>query len=306
MLTGGLGYSYNVKTTMPLTQTNLADYPVSPSTVPVYPSLPVPSSSTSLTPGMPNATGGLIVIAPNAQMVAEGYTGRRAIVEDKRCNACHQELGTFTEDAFHAGQRNDGTTCSWCHTPNRTSGGWSADSTSFVHAIHAAAKRTEKYTWHAISPTEDFSQIHYPGVLSQCETCHLPNTYDFSAVGSASAVPNRQYRTVANGTLSTTEATYVYPVYKDANGVLYVTPGVDYGAGFNATTGADAAATTLVTSPTATVCFACHDSPTARNHMANEGGSLYSPRSAALPKAEQCMLCHGPDKVANIKTMHAK
>ncbi len=85
--------------------------------------------------------GGLIVIAPNAQKVATGFTGRRPIVEDARCNACHQELGTFTEDAFHAGQRNDGTTCSWCHTPNRASSGWSADSIYFVHAIHAGAKR---------------------------------------------------------------------------------------------------------------------------------------------------------------------
>ena len=83
---------------------------------------------------MPNKIGGLIVIAPNVQKVATDYTGRRAIVEDKRCNACHQELGTFTEDAFHGGQRNDGTTCSWCHTPNRASSGWSADSVTFVHA----------------------------------------------------------------------------------------------------------------------------------------------------------------------------
>ena len=132
---------------------------------------------------MPNATGGLIVIAPNVQKVATGYTGRRAIVEDARCNACHQELGTFTEDAFHAGQRNDGTTCSWCHTPNRTSSGWSADSTSFVHAIHAATKRTVQYNWHAVSATEGFWQIGYPGILNKCETCHVPGTYDFSASG---------------------------------------------------------------------------------------------------------------------------
>ena len=108
----------------PLTQTNLADFPVSD---------PVA--------GQTNKKGGLIVIAPNVQMVATGYTGRRAIVEDKRCNACHQELGTFTKDAFHAGQRNDATTCSWCHNPNKTSSGWAVDSTAFVHAIHASAKR---------------------------------------------------------------------------------------------------------------------------------------------------------------------
>ena len=143
MLTGGLGYSYSVTSTLPLTQTNLAELPGD-----------ARHGDRGLTASMPNKTGGLIVIAPNVQKVATGYTGRRAIVEDARCNKCHQELGTFTEDAFHAGQRNDGTTCSWCHTPNRTSSGWSADSTSFVHAIHAGAKRTVPFTWHASSTTE--------------------------------------------------------------------------------------------------------------------------------------------------------
>ena len=146
MLTGGMGYSYSNTSTQPLTQTNLADFPV---TDPVA--------------GQTNKKGGLIVIAPNVQMVATGYTGRRAIVEDKRCNACHQELGTFTKDAFHAGQRNDATTCSWCHTPNRTSSGWSADSTAFVHAIHASAKRQVPYNWHAVSATEGYFEIGVPG-----------------------------------------------------------------------------------------------------------------------------------------------
>ena len=172
MLTGGLGYSYNVTSTLPLTQTNLTDYPTS-----------APTAT-----GQTNKIGGLIVIAPNAQKVATGYTGRRAIVSDAKCNACHQELGTFTEDAFHAGQRNDGTTCAWCHKPNQTSSGWSADSTSFVHAIHASAKREVPYNWHAATATEGFYDVTYPGVLNQCETCHLAGTYDFSASTSASTM----------------------------------------------------------------------------------------------------------------------
>lgn len=95
MLSGGMGYSYNVVNTLPLTQTNLAKYPVTASPA-----------------GQPNPIGGLVVIAPNAQRTATGYTARRAIVEDARCNKCHQELGTFTAEAFHGGQRNDATTCS--------------------------------------------------------------------------------------------------------------------------------------------------------------------------------------------------
>jgi len=290
MLTGGLGYSYNVASTLPLTQVNLADYPATPAT-----------ATTGLVAGMPNKVGGLIVIAPNSQKVATGYAARRAIVEDARCNNCHQELGTFTEDAFHAGQRNDGTTCSWCHTPNRTSSGWSADSTSFVHAIHGSAKRDDKYTWHATSATEGFWEVTYPSVLAQCETCHLPGTYDFKARTDAE-MNSRLYRTVASGTLASTGATYAYSPY--------ITKDLNYGAAFafSAATGATtaAAATTLVTSPTATVCFACHDSTLAKQHMVTNGGSLYTPRSTALAVGEQCTLCHATGKVADIAVMHNK
>ncbi len=199
MLTGGLGFSYNVTSTLPLTQTNVDDEclvgfdPLRPRPNRCYPVSP------ALVSGQANEVGGLIVIAPNVTKVADGYTGRRPIVEDARCNKCHQELGTFTEDAFHAGQRNDGTTCAWCHTPNRTSSGWSADSVYFVHAIHAGAKRTQAFTWHASAVGESFADVKFPGVLKNCEGCHIRGSYDFSAAASESALPNRLYRTAATG-----------------------------------------------------------------------------------------------------------
>ena len=56
----------------------------------------------------------------------------------------------------------------------------------------------------------------------------------------------------------------------------------------------------------ATACFACHDSDLGKSHMATNGGSIYALRSTALATGEQCMLCHGPGKVADIKVMHAK
>jgi OmcA/MtrC family decaheme c-type cytochrome len=251
------------------------------------------------------------VITPNAQKVATGYTARRAIVSDALCNQCHQELGTFTEDAFHAGQRNDGTTCSWCHTPNRTSSGWSADSTSFVHAIHAGAKRTTKYNWHAISATDGFWDVAYPGVLKQCETCHLPGTYDFSATGSAVPAPNnRQYRTVMTG--NSAAAIFSTSPY------ISQTAGTAYGSGYavSAATGVvtPAAATTLVISPITTVCFACHDRSTKNagelyspvDHMIANGGSIYADRASALAKPELCMGCHNATNAngLSIKTVH--
>jgi OmcA/MtrC family decaheme c-type cytochrome len=311
MLTGGLGYSYNVTSSLPLTQTNVAGFPTAASTV------------AGLNPNMPNRTGGLIVIAPNVQKVATGVTGRRAIVDDALCNKCHQELGTFTEDAFHAGQRNDGTTCAWCHNPNRASSGWSADSTSFVHAIHAAAKRTVPFNWHAVSATDGFFTIGYPGILKKCVTCHLPGTFDFSAAGSA--IPgtgnNRQVRTVLTGTL-------VSPSAGDfAFAPATLAPrNVNFGAGFAVdNNGAPTAASTtvanstnLVTSPIATVCFACHDDALSIAHMQVTGnGTIYAargtpaapgvPATGALAKTELCMLCHSSNNISGvgINTVHA-
>jgi OmcA/MtrC family decaheme c-type cytochrome len=343
MVTGGLGYSYNVRTTLPLTQINLPDYPTKASPVPVGASIAT-AKSTELVPGFPNTIGGLIVIAPNAQKVADGYTGRRAIVEDTKCNKCHQELGTFTEDAFHAGQRNDGSTCAWCHRPNQTSSGWSADSTSFIHAIHAGKKRDVPFTWHASSTSESFADVEYPGVLKNCEGCHIPGAYDFSAGASASALPNRLYRTVAtgifNGTAGTTIPTYSYKsgscvagtsAPQTAVGVFslspYITAGTNYGIGYSFNLGAaasnscapdgtvvsvppgnkvEADPASLVTSPIATACFACHDTSLARSHMEINGGSIYAPRSTALATTETCMVCHATGRIADIKVMHAK
>jgi OmcA/MtrC family decaheme c-type cytochrome len=307
MLTGGIGYSYGLRTSMPLTQTNLIDSSLAdPTRKGRFATAPATATS-GLVAGMPNRIGGLIVIAEDVQKAATGATGRRAIVEDKRCNACHEELGVFTTESFHAGQRNDGTTCSWCHTPNRTSSGWAADSTSFIHAIHAASKREKPFTWHAATTEHSYGDIEYPGILSKCETCHLPGTYDFSASASAAAANNRQYRYVATstplGATPTAVQLFAASPYLQA-------PGTNYGAGFsfNAGTGAttQAADTTLVSSPTAAVCFSCHDSSLALAHMRANGGSIYATRAAGLATTEQCLLCHASGKIADIKAVHTK
>jgi OmcA/MtrC family decaheme c-type cytochrome len=307
MLTGGIGYSYGLRTSMPLTQTNLIDSTLAdPTRKGRFATAPATAASATLTAGMPNRIGGLIVIAEDAQKPATGSTGRRAIVEDKRCNACHEELGVFTTESFHAGQRNDGTTCAWCHNPNRTSSGWAADSTSFIHAIHAASKREKPFTWHAATTDHSYGDIAYPGILNKCETCHLPGTYDFSASASAAAADSRPYRYVATGTVVAGTSTAV----QKFSASPYVAVDANYGAGFsfNAATGAavQAADTTLVSSPTAAVCFSCHDSSLALAHMRANGGSIYATRAAGLATTEQCLLCHATGRVADIKVMHSK
>lgn len=299
MVTGGVGFTYSLTSTQPLTQTNVPGY--------LMRACGVAANG--------NKCGGLIVAADTVQKVASGYTGRRAIVDNAKCNLCHEQLGEFTDESFHAGQRNDGTTCAWCHKPNQTSSGWAADSSNFIHAIHAGVKsgatdhttaRTVQFTWHAVDSADNFSTIGFPGNLKKCETCHLPGTYDFSATASLSAVPNRLYRTVATGKFnsvmgSTTPISYSYS-YSSSTGACtavttaqtvsgaasvspYVTsvtvnPSAYYGVGFINNPGAttanscdangnviavaagatrDADGATLVISPIATACFSCHD-----------------------------------------------
>jgi OmcA/MtrC family decaheme c-type cytochrome len=374
MLTGGVGYTYSVSTTLPLTQTATAtgirfdqtQYPVwnagtTDTTV---------QCVTAATATSPKCNGGLIVIAPNAQKVATGFTGRRAIVEDARCNKCHQELGTFTQDAFHAGQRNDGTTCSWCHRPNQASSGWSADSVYFVHAIHAGAKRSTEFTWHAETATSSFAEVKYPGVLNFCEGCHIPGAVDFGNSDSQAQVDNRLYRTVAAGifngnynpalgTSQPTIKTYAYVKASDScvigdsapadavsthslspyvNSAAPGTSSQNYGAGFSfnaantGSTGGNCASNdgsscscrpdgtvvkvspqatfpadgvTLVNSPVAGVCFACHDSTSDRAHFELNGGSIYETRTKGLSNIETCLICHGKGKIADIVDVHS-
>ena len=378
MLTGGLGYSYSLRSTLPLTQTALGQtpepYPVTVSTANATCTVAPTGSGASATcspelldPRMGNKRGGLIVIAPNVQKVASAgcvdasptptgvcvngggaaavsgsYVGRRAIVEDARCNKCHQELGTFTEEAFHGGQRNDGTTCSWCHRPNQASSGWSADSTHYVHAIHAANKRTNKFVWHAASTTKGFWDIGFPGILNNCEGCHRPDTYAFNTAaqqialgnGSGSTPPDnvdkRLYRTVASG--STTSpgiyngnpgtqttgctVTTINDCLATTLSAFSLSPWIfkdntyDYGLGFrtNSSTAAptDADPKTLVLSPTVAVCSACHDSADAISHFKINGGAYYDPRSTAIKGTnETCLICHGAGRIADIKVMHS-
>jgi OmcA/MtrC family decaheme c-type cytochrome len=321
MLSGGLGYSYSLSNNNttggnpPLTQIGVSEFITSNI------GLGTPRfgvSQSLIFPANPNAqVGGLIVVTPDKQVVASAgaaaggtggaYTSRRPIVDDAKCNACHKELGLFTAEAFHAGQRNDGTTCAWCHTPNRTSSAWSADSGYFIHAIHGSDKRTKPFTWHASAVGKSFADIGYPGILSRCETCHVPGSYDFSAPASSSALPNRLYRTVGTGTYSTTPGSV-----QEYSLSPYITQNVNYGSGFsyNAGTGVTtpAATTTLVISPISTACFSCHDSDIAKQHMENEGGSIYRDRATSLAKTELCMFCHSPTSVygLGIKAVHDK
>jgi OmcA/MtrC family decaheme c-type cytochrome len=326
MLTGGLGYTYSATTTPPLTQINLPAYPYGDSTV-------IPTCATGL------KCGGLVVTATDVSMVAtdattgKAYAARRPIVSNANCLKCHEQLGA--NPSFHAGQRNDGATCAFCHYPNQTSSGWSASSSTFIHGIHGASKRSVDFNWHAACPagttiadgtcTKDnadpyFAKVTYPGILNNCQQCHLPGTYDFSASASAAALPNLLMSTVATGTYT---AAISNSPYIKADGVT------DYGTNYsttNLTTGTkdgvacttttpcvctldapcDPSGTTWVKSPITAACSTCHDSTNEIKHMTDMGGTFYGTRLAAQANSEMCMMCHGPGTVAAIADAHGR
>jgi OmcA/MtrC family decaheme c-type cytochrome len=280
----------------------------------------IPSGATMATVAMINAfvqtnvpgfPGGLTLIVPAAKEVAAGYTARRAIAARDKCNACHATLGT--DPTFHSGNRNDPTVCAFCHNPQgpATTRSWPARSSFFVHAIHGAGKRTVDFNWHgtaAAAPVlinRGFWQVLFPGILNKCETCHLPGMYDFSAsVYTPTLLGNLLYTYAATGTVTNN--------FEVSPWALAVNPTLTFGARFDSATGAAAAGTTRVISPIATACFSCHDSNVAKAHMESSGASIYELRSTALDasgkpvRTEQCLVCHGPGKIAAIAAVHAK
>ena len=331
MLTGGVGYSYGLTSTPPLVQTNLTQYPYTAAT------LTNTISNVVTTISGYGGKGGLSVPAPNAWKVATGYTGRRVIVDNAKCNACHGALGVAP--TYHAGQRNDAPTCTFCHTGNRTNSGWPVNINYDVHALHGASLRTKNFSWEASAGLKYWT-VAYPAPIKNCEMCHVAGFYDYTNAvytsTTASVVPNLLMTTAASGTLTTvgapasstpgdtrviasiTTAPVTTGTYNALNLAMspYVVPGTAYGLGFawNSNTGVltnEAAATTLVLSPISAACSGCHDSAAARAHMQAEGGTVFEARAVAGTRTEQCLVCHGPsanvsfnETVPAIKTVH--
>lgn len=104
----------------------------------------------------------LVIKTPLQKLVATGYTARRVVVDTNKCESCHEQLGTAVD--FHGGARNDATSCAICHNPNRTSGGWSANASTFIHGIHAGTSPTSVTSAAAIAGQgTTFAVVGNPG-----------------------------------------------------------------------------------------------------------------------------------------------
>ena len=117
-------------------------------------------------------------------------TARRAIVDIDLCNECHGTL------SLHGSNRTDNIeVCASCHNPSNTdisrrpsdatatADGKAEESIDFkrmIHAIHGAARRENPIVVYGFGGSEhvyDEEEIAYPGVLNNCQTCHLADTY---------------------------------------------------------------------------------------------------------------------------------
>ncbi|MDH5613209.1 MAG: OmcA/MtrC family decaheme c-type cytochrome [Gammaproteobacteria bacterium] len=139
---------------------------------------------------------------------------RRVVVDDAKCNSCHGKLGTASgsntlANAFHRGERSSVVACPVCHTPNRASSTEMSDELvgtvvvepllpdsairmnqsyefkTMIHAIHGGEERATAY----MHGTDNLSgDTHYPGILKDCTTCHVDDSYTVSAGKLAAAV----------------------------------------------------------------------------------------------------------------------
>jgi OmcA/MtrC family decaheme c-type cytochrome len=280
------------------------------------------------------------VIAQNtfADVVLSGALNpRRQVVSNEKCNVCHAALGTTTGSntqafAFHGGARHTVESCVLCHDQNRysstvmTSGRALSENYSFkrmIHGIHGNSKRLHPFTHGnnvigafnksgiltidgliALSTSSSVSapagtlqqpwsngvvvpagtalgasgsdvtnfaaEVAYPQIGLNCNACHVNNSWqtDPNPVGSVVAKPIDQVTLKA---------------------------------------GTDPLAWLVIT-PQAASCTACHDSPTAINHVVGAGGSAFgiATQAQSFQTKETCADCHRPGLPYGVDVVHGR
>jgi OmcA/MtrC family decaheme c-type cytochrome len=223
-------------------------------------------------------------------------TARLERVEITRCNQCHEVL------SLHGGNRTDNTElCATCHNPNATdirqrgagactavpptatqapmtgaNADVSIDLRYMIHAIHSGPRANYVVCGNGNS-VHDFSEVHYPGKLNNCEGCHLPPTE-------------------------------TNPSYYGRDPATMLAVSVDAGA--DRLTIMDDQAM----SPTTAACAGCHTDSLALAHMRQNGGSgdvatgtVVGPKQAigsVTNSVETCAVCHAEGRSADIRVVH--
>ncbi len=106
---------------------------------------------------------------------------RREVVALDKCNVCHKEL------ALHGGQRKNVEECLLCHNPLATDEEVRPEDQMpptgiqfkwMIHRIHAGSTLDVDYTVYGYrSSVNNYNDVVFPGLLNDCATCHMDETY---------------------------------------------------------------------------------------------------------------------------------
>lgn len=208
---------------------------------------------------------------------------RRQVVDIAKCNNCHQPL------SIHGNNRTDNIdVCVTCHNPNATDinrrdeagvdvstapDGKDEEATDFkrlIHAIHGADKRENDFIVYGFGGNEhDFGHVEFPGILNNCETCHLEDTYYPVGPGvQATTIDTGADRSTAYDDVNITPTAAVCSACHDSN--LARVHMEQNGAAWDVVQAAD--------------------------------GILNSMSRGAV--TETCAICHGPGRIADIEVVH--
>ncbi len=273
-------------------------------------------------PAADDGTGAFTLRVPVTSVVGDwsidGSTvgARRNVVDIAKCDQCHDQV------SLHGSNRNDEPQlCVMCHNPNATDinrrpktaiadelnpqpgegvpspgvDGKLEEAIDFkhlIHAIHGAEIRENGLVVYGFGGSvNDFSEVGFPGFVQDCETCHLPGTYELEGTWETPTL---------NGILaSTTDSAPNATVGGIATGPGSLADGL-----------ADQT-DDLNISPTAAVCSACHDSALAQAHMLVPGGAVFGETQQYITDMvagnfETCAVCHGPGRDADVEEVHAE
>ncbi len=244
------------------------------------------------------------VFLPFALDGASTPVARRTVVNIDKCHACHDVL-TIHGD----GRTDEPQLCVLCHNNNRTDlSGRPADTNGATIDINEGAidglfeqSVDFKRMIHGMHSSSSFRNDEF-GVCSDGIACNYP--YVIYRNGNAS---NFAEKLRFPGIINNCEICH--------DGDSYVLPLSTGVGGSTIDTGADLVdpADDLNITPTASVCSACHSSVLSKMHMVEAGGAdfevlesaIYNPETNPSGSVvETCVVCHGPDRIADVKVMH--
>ncbi|OFV91924.1 MAG: hypothetical protein A3H28_08530 [Acidobacteria bacterium RIFCSPLOWO2_02_FULL_61_28] len=92
-------------------------------------------------------------------------TPRRAVVDVKKCNGCHNTL------KLHGGTRTNTDYCVMCHRPKAVDDGLPINFRTHIHRIHTGEELKNEWT-----VGRNYNGLRFPGDRRNCASCHVNNS----------------------------------------------------------------------------------------------------------------------------------